>query len=173
MARFYDANPAAGGIIGRKREEILPEERQGPIDASDSATGGSGGGTVTHGQSSRTAQSAPQRRNPFFRSRSRRWFSQSPAGEPGTCMIIRDITERKGDRGRTRTLDPGAKRNAGPRKVSERIAAQVRILPKRSMIKRGLARPGDSTSGTTRKRTSVTAFARIAGGKLYPETIRR
>ena len=29
-----DANPAAGRIIGRKREEILPEERQGPIDAS-------------------------------------------------------------------------------------------------------------------------------------------
>jgi hypothetical protein len=31
---IYDANPAAGGTIGRKREEILPEERQGPIDAS-------------------------------------------------------------------------------------------------------------------------------------------
>jgi hypothetical protein len=31
---IYDANPAAGRIIGRKREKILPEERQGPIDDS-------------------------------------------------------------------------------------------------------------------------------------------
>ena len=57
---IFDANPAAVARIGPNAGRDTAGGRQGLIDASDSATGGTGGGTITHGQSSRTTQSATQ-----------------------------------------------------------------------------------------------------------------
>jgi len=91
---ILDANPAACRIMGRTREEILLEGRQGLIDASDprlavmiaerQQTG------RAHGEL--TAKRKDGTRFPVevssvvFRGRD---------GELRTCIIIRDITERK------------------------------------------------------------------------------
>jgi PAS domain S-box-containing protein len=90
---IIDANPAACRIMGRTKEEILQEGRQGLIDASDPRL------AVLVAERQRTGRAHGElraRRNDgsFFPIEISSVVFQSPQGEARTCIIIRDITER-------------------------------------------------------------------------------
>ena len=89
-----DANPAACRILGRTREEIVTEGRSGVIDASDprlvpmvaerERTG------KTHGE-----LSARRKDGSLFPIEVSSVVFHNPSGGLRTCIIIRDISERK------------------------------------------------------------------------------
>lgn len=91
---ILDANPAACQILGRTREEILQAGREGVIDSSDprldvliaqrQRTG------VAHGE-----LTAKRKDGSLFPVEVSSVVFRNPEGEPRTCMIMRDITERK------------------------------------------------------------------------------
>jgi len=90
---IIDANPSACRIMGRTREEILQEGRQGLIDASDPRL------AVLVEERRRTGKThgelrARRKDGTFFPIEISSVVFQSPQGESRTCMIIRDITER-------------------------------------------------------------------------------
>ncbi len=91
---IFDANPAACRIMGRTREEILLEGRKGLIDTSDpglarliaerARTG------IAHGE-----LNARRKDGSLFPIEISSVVFSGPAGEIRTCMIIRDISQRK------------------------------------------------------------------------------
>ena len=91
---IYDANPAACRILGRSREEILLEGRQGLIDTSDprlarmvaerARTG------IAHGE-----LNARRKDGSVFPLEISSVVFSSPEGEVRTCLILHDITQRK------------------------------------------------------------------------------
>lgn len=90
---IIDANPAACRIMGRTREEILQEGRQGLIDASDPRL------AVLVAERQRTGRThgelrARRKDGSFFPIEISSVVFQSPQGEARTCIIIRDITQR-------------------------------------------------------------------------------
>jgi PAS domain S-box-containing protein len=90
---ILDANPAACRILGRTREEILHEGRQGLIDSSDPQL------AVLVAERQRTGRAHGQLRarrkdGTLFPIEISSVVFQSPGGDSRTCLIIRDITER-------------------------------------------------------------------------------
>jgi PAS domain-containing protein len=111
---IYDANPAACRIMGRTREEILAEGRQGPIDASDPHLA-----VLVAKRHARAELKASSERDaktdPFFRLRSHRSSSRVRLAESrcGT-QNVHDYSRHhgtKGDRSRTPMLDPRVQRS--------------------------------------------------------------
>jgi PAS domain S-box-containing protein len=89
-----DANPAACRILGRTRDEILQEGRQGVVDLSDPRL------PVLIAERQRTGRAygelnVRRKDGTVFPIEISSVVFQSPEGEFRTCMIIRDITERK------------------------------------------------------------------------------
>ncbi len=90
---ILDANPAACHILGRTKEEILQEGRQGLVDPSDPRLAG----LVAERQRTGRAHGELRVRRKdgsFFPVEISSVVFQSPQGEARTCMIIRDVTER-------------------------------------------------------------------------------
>ena len=91
---ILDANPAACRIMGRTRDEILQEGRQGLIDASDPRL------SVMIAERQRTGRAhgeltAIRKDGTRFPVEFSSVVFASHDGELRTCIIIRDITERK------------------------------------------------------------------------------
>lgn len=89
-----DANHAACKILGRTREEILCEGRQGLVDNSDPRL------SVLISERQRTGRAhgelrARRKDGTLFPIEISSVVFQGPHGESRTCLIIRDITERK------------------------------------------------------------------------------
>ena len=89
-----DANPAACRIFDRTREEILREGRQGLIDVSDPRLAGL---IADRARTGRAHGELIGRRKDgaLFPIEVSSVVFQLPDGTPRTCMIIRDITERR------------------------------------------------------------------------------
>ena len=91
---IFDANPAACRIMGRTREEILQEGREGLMDAGDSRL------SVMIAERQRTGRAhgeltAKRKDGTRFPVEISSVVFLSRVGGLRTCMIIRDITERK------------------------------------------------------------------------------
>jgi len=91
---IFDANPAACTIMGRTREEILREGREGLMDAGDSRL------SVMIAERQRTGRAhgeltAKRKDGTRFPVEISSVVFPSRVGGLRTCMIIRDITERK------------------------------------------------------------------------------
>jgi PAS domain S-box-containing protein len=91
---IFDANPAACTIMGRTREEILQEGREGLMDAGDSRL------SVMIAERQRTGRThgeltAKRKDGTRFPVEISSVVFPSRVGGLRTCMIIRDITERK------------------------------------------------------------------------------
>jgi len=91
---IFDANPAACRIMGRTREEILREGREGLMDAGDSRL------SVMIAERQRTGRAhgeltAKRKDGTRFPVEISSVVFPSRVGGLRTCMIIRDITERK------------------------------------------------------------------------------
>ncbi len=91
---ILDANPAACRIVGRSREEILHEGRPGLIDASDPRL------AALIADRQRTGRAygelrARRKDGSLFPIELSSVVFQSPDGDSRTCIIIRDITERR------------------------------------------------------------------------------
>jgi PAS domain S-box-containing protein len=90
---ILDANPAACNILGRTREEILQEGREGLIDSSDPQL------AILVAERQRTGRAhgrlrARRKDGTLFPIEFSSMVFQSPEGKSRTCLIIRDITER-------------------------------------------------------------------------------
>ena len=91
---IFDANPAACRIMGRTREEILQEGREGLMDAGDSRL------SVMIAERQRSGRAhgeltAKRKDGTRFPVEISSVVFPSRVGGLRTCMIIRDITERK------------------------------------------------------------------------------
>jgi PAS domain S-box-containing protein len=91
---ILDANTAACRIFERTREEILREGRSGLIDSSDPRL------ALLIAERQRTGRAhgeltAQRKDGTLFPIEISSVVFQSPEGNPRTCLIIRDITERK------------------------------------------------------------------------------
>lgn len=91
---ILEANPSACRILGRTREEILREGRQGLIDASDPRL------AILVEERQRTGKThgelrARRKDGTVFPVEISSVVFQSPQGDSRTCIIIRDISERK------------------------------------------------------------------------------
>jgi len=91
---ILDANPAACRILGRTREEILKEGRQGLIDATDPRLPG------LMAERERTGKAhgellARRKDGSLFPIEFSSVLFQTPEGETRTCMIFRDVSERR------------------------------------------------------------------------------
>ena len=91
---ILDANPAACRILGRTREEILHEGRQGLIDASDPRL------EILIAERQRSGRAhgelrARRKDGTLFPIEISSVVFQSPEGNSRTCIIIRDITGRR------------------------------------------------------------------------------
>ncbi len=91
---ILDANPAACRIMGRTREEIIREGRDGLIDISDPRLPGlieerqrTG---KTHGE-----LTARRKDGTLFPMEFSSVVFQDPDGQSRTCLILRDISDRK------------------------------------------------------------------------------
>jgi PAS domain S-box-containing protein len=91
---ILDANPAACRIMGRSREEILQEGRQGLIDASDPRLATlvaerqrTAGPMGNFEHDARTAH--------CFRSKSHPWSFKAPPASRGRSSLFVDVTERR------------------------------------------------------------------------------
>ncbi len=91
---ILDANPAACKILGRTKEEILQEGRLGLVDGADPRVAA----LVEERQRTGRAHGelrARRKDGTFFPIEISSVVFQSPEGDTRTCMIIRDITERR------------------------------------------------------------------------------
>lgn len=91
---ILDANPAACRILGRTREDILEEGRRGVIDESDPNLPN----LLAERQRTGRAQgelTARRKDGSLFPIEFSSVVFEAPTGKPKTCLIIRDITERK------------------------------------------------------------------------------
>lgn len=91
---ILDANPATCRIMGRTREEILQEGRQGLIDSSDPRL------AVLVEERKRTGKAhgeltARRKDGALFPVEFSSVVFDNPEGNARTCLIIRDISERK------------------------------------------------------------------------------
>ena len=91
---ILDANPAACRILGRTREELLRERREGVVDASDPRL------ALLIAERQRTGRAhgeltARRKDGTLFPMEISSVVFEGPDGSSRTCMIIRDITERK------------------------------------------------------------------------------
>lgn len=91
---ILDANPAACRILGRTREEIMQERREDLVDASDPRL------AELIAERKRTGRAhgeltARRKDGTFFPIEVSSVVFDNPEGNPRTCMIIRDISERK------------------------------------------------------------------------------
>lgn len=91
---ILDANPAACRIFGRTLEEIRRAGRQGLLDASDPRL------ATLIAERQRTGRAhgeliAKQRDGTSFPIEFSSVVFDSPEGSPKTCIIIRDVSERK------------------------------------------------------------------------------
>src|ERR1700687_1426271 len=91
---ILDANPAACQIMGRTREEILYEGRQGLIDASDPRLAALIADRQRTGRAHGELR-ARRKDGSLFPIELSSVVFQSPDGDSRTCIIIRDITERR------------------------------------------------------------------------------
>lgn len=92
--RILDANPAACRILGRSREEILLEGREGLIDSSDPRL------AEVIAERKRTGKAhgelaARRKDGTFFPVEISSVVFENPQGNLRTCLIIRDISDRK------------------------------------------------------------------------------
>jgi PAS domain S-box-containing protein len=97
-----DANPAACRIFGRTREEIVREGRQGLIDVSDPRLAGlilRARTGMVHGE-----LTGRRKDGTLFPVEVSSVVFQLPDETPRTCMIIRDITDRKAAEGERELL---------------------------------------------------------------------
>jgi PAS domain S-box-containing protein len=98
-----DANPAACRIFGRTREEIVQEGRQGLIDVSDPRLAGlialRARTGMVHGE-----LTGRRKDGTLFPVEVSSVVFQLPDETPRTCMIIRDITDRKAAEGERELL---------------------------------------------------------------------
>jgi PAS domain S-box-containing protein len=91
---ILDANPAACKILGRTKEEILTAGRLGLVDSADPRVAA----LVEERQRTGRAHGelrARRKDGTFFPIEISSVVFQSPQGDARTCMIIRDITERR------------------------------------------------------------------------------
>jgi len=91
---ILDANPAACKILGRTKEEILQAGRLGLVDGADPRVAA----LVEERQRTGRAHGelrARRKDGTFFPIEISSVVFQSPQGDARTCMIIRDITERR------------------------------------------------------------------------------
>jgi len=89
-----DANPAACRILDRTRDEILREGRQGVLDSADPRLAA----MIDERQKTGKAHgelTARRKDGTLFPIEVSSVMFRSPEGEARTCIIIRDITERK------------------------------------------------------------------------------
>jgi PAS domain S-box-containing protein len=90
----FDVNPAGCRILGRTREEILQAGRQGVVDASDPRLAA----LISERQRTGRAHgelTAKRKDGTLFPVEISSVVFHSPEGDLRTCIIIRDITERK------------------------------------------------------------------------------
>ena len=167
---ILDANPAACRMLGRTREEILREGRQGLMDRSDPRLAAYGRGARTDRQSPRGTHGSPQGRHLFPVEVSSVLF-RGRDGSPRTCIIIRDISRAKSRRSRARAADSGTARGLGEDQDSERTAADLCHPAARSAIKGQVAQSRNLRSKTHRGRFQH-GICPECRHKLYPETIR-
>ncbi len=90
---ILDANPAACRIMGRTRQEILLEGRQGLIDSSDPRLAALIADRQRTGRAHGELR-ARRKDGSLFPIEISSVVFQSPEGNSRTCIIIRDITER-------------------------------------------------------------------------------
>ena len=91
---ILDANPAACRILGRTREEILSEGRQGLMDSSDPRL------AVLVAERQRTGRAhgelrARRKDGTLFPAEISSVVFQGPDGQLRTCIIFRDVTQRR------------------------------------------------------------------------------
>ena len=89
-----DANPAACRIFGRTREEILREGREGLVDTYDPRLAQLISERERHGRAHGELK-AKRKDGTCFPLEISSVVFQTPKGEPRTCMIVRDISERR------------------------------------------------------------------------------
>lgn len=92
--RVLDANPAACRIFERSREEILQEGREGLIDVSDPRLPGLIAQRKQTGKADGELM-ARRKDGAFFPIEFSSVVFTTPEGEPRTCLILRDISQRK------------------------------------------------------------------------------
>lgn len=91
---ILDANPAACRIMGRTREEIIHEGRTGLIDTSDPRLAG----LIAERQRTGKAHGeliARRKDSTLFPIEFSSVVFEDPEGQSRTCLIIRDISDRK------------------------------------------------------------------------------
>ncbi len=91
---ILDANPAACRILGRTREEILREGRNGVVDSSDARLRSLIADRERTGKAHGELNGRRKDGTVFPMEISSVVF-HTPAGESRTCIIIRDISEQK------------------------------------------------------------------------------
>lgn len=91
---ILEANPAACQMLGRTREEILREGREGVIDVSDPRLEAMIADRQRHGKAHGELR-ARRKDGTYFPVEVSSVVFQSSGGEARTCTIIRDITHRQ------------------------------------------------------------------------------
>jgi len=92
--KILDANPAACRMFGRTREEIIAAGRAGLIDSGDPRLPGLLAARQETGRA-HGELNARRRDGTLFPVEMSSVVFEDAAGQPRTCLIIRDITERK------------------------------------------------------------------------------
>jgi PAS domain S-box-containing protein len=167
---IFDANPAACRIMGRTREEILAEGRQGLIDASDPQL------AVLVAERQRMGRAHGQLRarrkdGTLFPIEISSVVFQSPLGELRTCIIIRDITERRASEAEREKLIHELKEALG------RVKSISGLLPMCASCRKIRDQKGSWHDLETYIRSHTEAdfshgICPDCRQKLYPETIR-
>jgi PAS domain S-box-containing protein len=165
---ILDANPATCRMIGRTRQEIRQEGRQGLIDSSDPWL------PVLLAERQRTGRAhgeltARRKDGTYFPVEISSVVFPGPEGEPRTCIIILDHRAQGSGSG-ARTPDQGIARNFRASPDSERAASYLRVMPQDPRPAGGVAQSGDLHPEAYGTPTSAMASARNAAGACIRST---